>query len=561
MPGKNEFMNYGRSLVLLATSFLALSWLAGCTSSDNTEKTPEPPIELHLVHTPEVEPLAREMAERFHALKPTLSGGAPIRLALIPLPLMQSAQRIARGKVKTDLWLAPSRSALNLVNSTLTNLGPKQIDCEVSFSTPTVVVVKNDFLGDWTPIEEGVISISDLIGKRSLLLQSKTQKYHGLTQFRLVHANPTSSTAGVAALMNLTYLSLNADEPAAVDLRSLPKEQIFHALQTIEGHALRYGPNDLGLLRQMVSAERPRPHFLVTTRQQFKRFLNIEPLAASEISAFLVKEGTYIQDYSLCRSDADWVTSAKQTAIKKFAEFFNATSQSALKEQYGFDLPKSLQPYSADTVGEVKAPAIPVPVLPNTSDTLLGDIVELWRKAKRPLAITVVLDLSGSMQERGLAIAQGVIESVIEPISSKDLVALLTFSSEVELASSFKDTRKAFKKALRSLTASGGSALYDAVRQGVDLMTIREKPGNRRLIVLFITDGKDKNSRITMDAMRSSLSRRSESDDLTVIGIGFKNEETDHAALKAAVLAAGGTFFHTTFEDAISAIAHIQKTL
>jgi uncharacterized protein YegL/ABC-type molybdate transport system substrate-binding protein len=545
--------------VLFLVAPLILGFLPACNSKED-KKSSVPSTSIRVVHTPETELLLKEVAEKFLSTTPSLSNGSKIEVSLLPQPMIEGAHNIARGKTKTDLWLAPSRSALSLVNNSLTNLGPKQIDCQIAFSTPTIVVVRNDFLKNFDPMREGVIPLRHLLGESELILGSKNKRYHGLSEFRLAHANPRYSTAGVAALLNLTYLSLDATSPSSVTLEKLRENEILPKLQKIEENALRYSPYDQMLLAQLVSAERVRPHFVMTTRQQFKLFLQNEPLASSELTDFLLEEGTYLQDYYLCTSDADWVTQAKIAAIKQFAAFLNSEQANAAKAAHGFDIPGMLKPYTGDDT-QKESVELPVPILPPAPSTRLDDIVKLWELSKRPIAVSFVLDLSGSMGDSGLPTAQASIAQIVEPLTSRDSMSLITFSTEVEMLSSFADSKDHLLKMLRGVIASGGSALYDAVRQSVDLMTIREKLDGNRLVVFFITDGNDKNSRITLDALRSSLARRSESHDLTVIGIGLKSEETNHEELQAAVLAAGGVFYHTVPEDMGAVVEDIRDMM
>lgn len=100
----------------------------------------------------------------------------------------------------------------------------------------------------------------------------------------------------------------------------------------------------------------------------------------------------------------------------------------------------------------------------------------------------LVVDRSGSMEDEGkLEGAQAAATAFVDLLRPGDRAALVAFDDEVELAEGFTADQAALRAAVEALRADGGTALYDAVVAGVELL--RDAPGRRLLVVL--SDGQD----------------------------------------------------------------------
>src|SRR5437870_6949942 len=104
-----------------------------------------------------------------------------------------------------------------------------------------------------------------------------------------------------------------------------------------------------------------------------------------------------------------------------------------------------------------------------------------------PVSVGILLDTSGSM-DRKIRTAIEAVERFSRRIHQNDEIFLITFSGRPVLQQDFTDDREKLAQALRHLTATGGTALYDALSQG--LTKIQSGRHNKRAILL-ITDGQD----------------------------------------------------------------------
>lgn len=104
-----------------------------------------------------------------------------------------------------------------------------------------------------------------------------------------------------------------------------------------------------------------------------------------------------------------------------------------------------------------------------------------------PVSVGVLLDTSGSM-DRKIRTAVDSVDRFIHRIRPDDEIFLITFSGQAVLRQDFTDNRDKLSQALRHITPTGGTALYDALNEG--LTKLRSAHHNKRAL-LVITDGQD----------------------------------------------------------------------
>ena len=107
-----------------------------------------------------------------------------------------------------------------------------------------------------------------------------------------------------------------------------------------------------------------------------------------------------------------------------------------------------------------------------------------------PISVAIVVDTSGSMIDK-LADVQDALRHFIRLLRPEDEVFLLRFSDDVEHIAA-PGERDRLEQRIRGLRAIGGTALFDAAREGAD--TVSRGQHSKR-VVLLITDGNDTNSR------------------------------------------------------------------
>ncbi len=131
-----------------------------------------------------------------------------------------------------------------------------------------------------------------------------------------------------------------------------------------------------------------------------------------------------------------------------------------------------------------------------------------------PLHLSVLLDTSGSMQDRLDEMRTVALKFFEDAVRPKDRVSVVTFHERPQLRVDFTSDLEEMRKGLRYLSAGQGTAFYDAVLYA--LYQFRGMRGQRALLLL--TDGKDVDSQTTWEETLE-FARRS---GVTIFPIGLK---------------------------------------
>jgi len=129
-----------------------------------------------------------------------------------------------------------------------------------------------------------------------------------------------------------------------------------------------------------------------------------------------------------------------------------------------------------------------------------------------PISVGILLDTSGSMAAKMRA-ATSAVTRFINNIHPEDDIFLMTFARDVSIEQDFTSDRRKLARALNSLNVSGGTHLYDALRQALD--KVRTGRHDKRAI-LVISDGIDGGSKTTLEVLLRAI----QSSEVLVYGLG-----------------------------------------
>ncbi len=166
----------------------------------------------------------------------------------------------------------------------------------------------------------------------------------------------------------------------------------------------------------------------------------------------------------------------------------------------------------------------------------------------------LVVDRSLSMEDEAkLAGAQEAAAAFVELMRPGDRAAVLPFNDAVGRAAPFTADQDELREAISRLRADGGTALYDAVVAGVELL--RDAPGRRLLVVL--SDGQDCST--PFDACPDEYGSERTLDEaiayaqaagqpVAVVGLGERaggdRDGIDEAVLQQIAAETGGRYFY-----------------
>lgn len=128
--------------------------------------------------------------------------------------------------------------------------------------------------------------------------------------------------------------------------------------------------------------------------------------------------------------------------------------------------------------------------------------IALFSDERKPLRVAILVDVSGSMEEKLDAVTDA-LKHLTEVLEPEDQVLVLSFNDRVRVALEFSAERRGISRVLEDLRAAGGTALNDALVEG--LARLEGTPHESSAVVL-VTDGVDTASgtsfRQALDAVR-----------------------------------------------------------
>jgi Ca-activated chloride channel family protein len=380
-------------------------------------------------------------------------------------------------------------------------------------------------------------------------------------KFRFGHAHPKYSNAGLLTMTSFVYGMSGKTETLTV--KDIYSKEVETALRALAQNTSKYGMITTDLLRLMA---KQGPHYIhaVATFESDTIRLNLERKDELRFPVVFIfpSEGTFWCNHPYCIFDkADWVSKEKVEAARIFLEYLLSQEQQALaintllrplNENITLHAPLSLE---NGTDPHVKPETIPPLAFPRADAS--AAIIDLFLITKRKATITIVLDVSGSMQGKKIKTATEATVEFLRRLDPDDKVMVLTFSDHVVTLSVPDYVRNVIEnlsQRVSNLTANGSTALYDAVCQAVMLTSALkvkdEAKGESRLYgIILLSDGDDTVGQPTENQMfNNCLPSHAEADGFKIFPIAFRGI-TDEAVLKRIADITGGTLFKATPES------------
>jgi Ca-activated chloride channel family protein len=261
--------------------------------------------------------------------------------------------------------------------------------------------------------------------------------------------------------------------------------------------------------------------------------------------AIYPKEGTLMSDHPACVLDAPWVTAETKEAATLYRTYLLSQTAQQQALQFGFR-PSDPQialgaPLTADNGVDPKQPQNTLAV-PNAAT--IRAIRDLWKQAKRQVNLTLLLDVSGSMQGERITKAREGAVAFIDQLADTDNLTLITFSNGPTVVFenlAVGQNRDKIKNDINSIIANGGTALYDSIAFAIERMP---KDPTRISALVVLTDGEDTASATYKDAdtlMKRYGMKAEGTSDVSIFTIGYGNE-ADAQALQLIAQQGRGAF-------------------
>jgi Ca-activated chloride channel family protein len=210
------------------------------------------------------------------------------------------------------------------------------------------------------------------------------------------------------------------------------------------------------------------------------------------------KEGSMVRNNIAGMVQAPWVTPEQHEAAEKWVDYLLQDEQQRAFLADGFRPATDLSVTGPGSKISGKYGLEPVPrtkliTLEQIDSKVAGAIEQSWDEVKRPGIVTFVMDTSGSMSGTKLDQAKQGMVRAVDGMARNNEVGFVTFSSaivrEIPVAP-LNVNRFVITNAVEQVKAQGNTALYDAIKAGMEMTDSAEGGADAIRAVVVLTDGK-----------------------------------------------------------------------
>jgi Ca-activated chloride channel family protein len=135
--------------------------------------------------------------------------------------------------------------------------------------------------------------------------------------------------------------------------------------------------------------------------------------------------------------------------------------------------------------------------------------ISFFSRADTPLAVSMLIDTSSSMEDR-LPLAQRAAIDFVSKLRPGDTAEVVDFDNRIEVLQPFTSDRHLLEAAILRTRAGGSTALYNAVYIALKQLQ-KSTPQNgdevRREVIVVLSDGEDTSSLVTFEELLDAVKR------------------------------------------------------
>ena len=256
-------------------------------------------------------------------------------------------------------------------------------------------------------------------------------------------------------------------------------------------------------------------HLYEGTERAFINGIKVQAprIAPGSMVMIYPKEGSMPRSNCACIVQADWVTPEQVEAAQQWIDFLLEDAQQRGFMAAGFrpggDIPLT-DPSSKINARYGLDPAKPTATLnPSLIDpAAAAEIDENWQLVKRPGIVTFVVDTSGSMMGSKIDQARDGLVRALHNMAKDNQVGLVGFGESIHTRVPVAPLAKngfRIADAAHEMRARGETALYDAIKAGVEMSDAAEGPTEAIRAVVVLTDGRANRGQVKLhDLIRIS---------------------------------------------------------
>lgn len=375
------------------------------------------------------------------------------------------------------------------------------------------VVLSPVVIAMWRPMAEALGWPGTRIGWAEVLaLAGEPQGWAGRGRpewgrFRFGHTHPEYSNSGLQTLLAEAYAG--AGRRAGLSLDDVRRPEVAAFVAGIERAVVHYGSSTGFFAKRMFTNGPGYLSAAVMYENLVVEANGAERKPSFPVVAIYPKEGTFWSDHPTGIVDRPWVTAERRQAAQAYLRFLLERPQQELALRFGFRPAAVEVPLGAPIDAAHGAdPQEPATTLETPGAEVIEAAIAMWRGAKKPSHVALVLDTSGSMEDDGkIAAARAGAAEFIAALGDGDRLSLMTFSSAPRWLITDQPLaaiRGSASAQVGTLVAAGKTSLYDAVQLAVDALAADPEQSAIKAVVV-LSDGADTTSATRLDALLARL--------------------------------------------------------
>ena len=495
--------------------------LAGCgkpaASAPPGSATPAPTpaasaLALTFAYGSEKEEWIKETVGAFNAEGHRIAAGKTVRVNAVPMGSGECIDELLAGTRQTDLVSPASGTYIDIGNARwrAKSGGHDLVGKTDNLLLSPVVIAM------WRPMAEALGWGTRPVGWTDILaLAQNPQGWAGVGHpewgsFKFGHTHPEFSNSGLISLLAETYAGAGKkDHLTVADVRAPATTRVVAG---IEQGVVHYG-SSTGFFGKKIIANGPSYlHAAVLYESMVIESYAANPPTALPLVAIYPKEGTFWSDHPVGIVEREWMTPERREAARLLIDYLLAPAQQQKALAHGFrpasvDVPVGAPIDLAHGV-DPKEPKTTLPVPPvDVLDTVLTQ----FKEVKKPASLTMVLDISGSMNDdHKIENSRAGAQQFVGALDDRDQLSLMVFNQQsiwVMQDSSLARNRASAAQTLGGLVAGGGTALYDSISIAYQ-RALAQQPaaGAGRITALVVlTDGEDTDSKLKLPQLLDTI--------------------------------------------------------
>lgn len=533
-------------------------------SADASAGRPRDPNAVQLLFTygSEKEEWIKEVTGSFNAGGFKTASGTPIYVEAVAEGSGESIDELLAGTRQAHLTSPASAAFIKLGNAeSRAKTGKDLIGPTQNLVLSPVVIAM------WKPMAEAIgwgtrpVGWSDILALAEEPNGWAARGHPEWGPFKLGHTHPEFSNSGLIALLAETYAAVG--KVTGLTLADVQRPRTASYVSGIESAIVHYG-SSTGFFGKKMFENGPR-YLSAAVLYESLVIESTSPKYQLPFPAVAIypKEGTFWSDHPVGVVEREWVTPRHREAAKVYVDYLLARPQQERALQLGFrpsavEIPLTA-PIDAAHWVDPKQPQTTLEVPPVE---VIDAVRKLFHQAKKRSQITLVLDISGSMNDdRKLENAKAGAAELINLLDADDTFSFLPFNNRLDWAEQHVQLGEARDRALRTLNgvfASGGTALYEAIAAayGYQRQLAAQEP-NRISAIVVLTDGEDTDSTLKLPELLSRIRAGSEARAIPVFTIGY-GQDANRRVLEQIAAATGARFYVGTPENIRSVFREIS---